>query len=67
LLQTRHWKAAARKAEGWMKEIGEAIARKWDVSAIDEEAEIWDWKSMQAENNVYEFLVGISLLCSSLL
>ena len=28
LLQTRHWKAAARKAEGWMKEIGEAIARK---------------------------------------
>ena len=30
LLQTRHWKAAARKAEGWMKEIGEAIARKWD-------------------------------------
>jgi hypothetical protein len=30
LLQTRRWKAAARKVEGWMKEIGVAIARKWD-------------------------------------
>ena len=30
LLQTRHWKVAARKAEGWMKGIGEAIARKWE-------------------------------------
>jgi len=29
-LQIQHWKAAARKAEGCMKEIGEAIARKWD-------------------------------------
>jgi len=28
-LQTRYWQAAAKKAEGWVKEIGEAIARKW--------------------------------------
>ena len=28
LLQIRSWKAAARRREGWRKEIGETMARK---------------------------------------
>ena len=33
LLQIRNWKLAARKAEVWMKEIGEAMDRKWDEAS----------------------------------
>jgi hypothetical protein len=29
LIQIMNWKAAASKGEGWRKEIGEAIDRKW--------------------------------------
>ena len=28
MLQIRNWKVAARKTEGWRKEIGEAMARQ---------------------------------------
>jgi hypothetical protein len=36
LLQIRNWKAAARKTEGWRKEIGEAVAQN---ATLTEEGE----------------------------
>jgi hypothetical protein len=39
LVQTRTWKAAARKVEGWRRVIGEAMTQTTDRSAIKEEEE----------------------------